>query len=282
MSNRLSDLTRKQKGLITLTTDFGLQDSYVAQMKGIISGINPEARMIDVSHSIPPQSLLQAACLLPDLLSSFPQGSIHLVVVDPGVGSSRRLLAAEIKGQGFVLPDNGLLDLVLKETKSEEAQIVEISNSSFWRKTVSNTFHGRDIMSPVAAHWSLGVKLEEFGQPLTSPPETLNMPEPEITKNELQGRVIYIDHFGNVITNLRKHHLEKWTKDNNLQEQNLFLEFGSHRFKGIHQSYSDSPLHEPVLLWGSSGYLELAINGGHAAEHYQLTLLQKLVINTNW
>ena len=159
--------------LITFTTDFGLSDSYVAQVKGAILTIAPEALVIDVTHTIPPQDCGVAAAVLADAIGTFPAGTIHLIVVDPGVGTRRRAVAVEARGQRdagelrFVAPDNGVLTRVLESRTVSRA--VQLTESRFWRPSVSQTFHGRDVFGPVAAHWSRGVDLAEFGPPLDTP-----------------------------------------------------------------------------------------------------------------
>jgi len=255
--------------IISLTTDFGEQDSYVAQMKGVILGITPNVQIIDVTHHIAPQSILQAACLLPDLAHSFPEGSLHVVVVDPGVGSNRRILAVEADGQRFIAPDNGLLDLVMNDATS--VNMVELTNQSFWRQPVSNTFHGRDIMAPVAAHWSQGARLHELGAPLESEPVALSLNQPILTGESLSGEVIHIDHFGNVITNIKPQHLKQLTDTDPANEMQCMVSIGSHCFNGIQSTYSEVEIGKPVLLWGSSHFLELAVNGGHAKSQFKIS-----------
>jgi len=261
--------TGVHSGIITLTTDFGDHDSYVAQMKGIILGLAPDIRIIDVTHQIAPQSILQAACILPDLANSFPWGSLHVVVVDPGVGSNRRILAVEADGQRFIAPDNGLLDLVMHAATC--VSIVELTNRSFWRQPVSNTFHGRDIMAPVAAHWVQGATLHELGTPLETEPVALNLSQPILNEQTLKGEVIHIDHFGNVITNIKPQHLDQLTNTDSTNKFNFVVSIGSFNFTGIQSTYSSVEIGEPVLLWGSAHFLELAVNGGHAASQFNVS-----------
>src|SRR5262245_4598333 len=150
--------------LVTLTTDFGTCDSYVAQMKGVILGIAPQARLVDVTHAIPPQDVARGAHVLEEIAGAFPPDTIHLAVVDPGVGSDRVLLAAEAAGQRFLAPNNGLLSLVFD--RWPPSRIHRLAVARFWRRSVAPTFHGRDILAPVAAHWSLGTDPAAFGPPL--------------------------------------------------------------------------------------------------------------------
>lgn len=186
--------------IITLTTDFGTRGGYVAQMKGAILSICPAATLVDVSHDIPPQDIEEAAWLLGDLVSAFPPHAIHLVVVDPGVGTQRRLLAIATSQGRFVGPDNGVLDPV---TEMETARrIVVLDDPRWWRSDVSHTFHGRDVLGPVAAHWAAGTPLEALGSS-TPHLNRLALPAPVLERDRLIGQIVRIDAFGNLITNIR-------------------------------------------------------------------------------
>lgn len=247
--------------LITLTTDFGTVDSYVAQMKGVMLGINPDARFIDITHDIPPQSILRAALLLPEVVATFPVGTFHLLVVDPGVGSTRDILAAEIAGHYVIAPDNGLLDPLCRAHAPE--RLFKLTHDRYWRNGVSSTFHGRDIMSPALAHWSRGVALEELGEPLDHPPRSLDMPTPEISADEVQGTIMYADHFGNLVSNIRRDDVRHGDRVPVIR-----LERAGHlRFRatGIRRTYADVPVEAGLVLWGSHGYLEVGLNAGSAA-----------------
>ncbi|MCX5999303.1 MAG: SAM-dependent chlorinase/fluorinase, partial [Chloroflexi bacterium] len=205
---------------ITLTTDFGLQDAYVAAMKGVILGINPDAAIVDICHTIRPQNIAQAAFVLSTACSYFPKDTIHVLVVDPEVGSPRRAVVLKTEDAFFVAPDNGLLSYVVLGSLLPEAgtvegvtplpsrwQAVEITSPRFWRQPVSSTFHGRDIFAPVAAHLSLGVPLKQFGSAIRSL-RVLPVPRPHPGEaGELVGHVLHIDGFGNVITDLREEDL---------------------------------------------------------------------------
>ncbi|MEZ6045875.1 MAG: SAM-dependent chlorinase/fluorinase [Planctomycetaceae bacterium] len=249
--------------LITLTTDFGTADSYVAQMKGILLGIQPQARLVDVTHEIPPQDVLRAALMLPELIEAFPKGTYHLIVVDPGVGTSRKILAAEINDQRFIAPDNGLLDPLLK--RYPKSTLYELTNSKYWRESVCSTFHGRDIMAPAIANWSRGVSLQDLGSELNSIVE-LDLPQPQVTDSQVIGTILYVDHFGNLVSNIRREHLKSFEK--RTADPLIRLERdGSLRFidSGISQTYADPLPGHGLILWGSSGYLEVALHGGDAA-----------------
>src|SRR5580692_7587559 len=217
--------------LITLTTDFGITDSYVAQMKGAILSIAPDAILIDVTHKIPPQDCAVAAAVLADAVGALPAGTIHLVVVDPGVGTPRRAIAVEARGEQdeaplrFVAPDNGVLTRVLEARPTVRA--VELRERRFWRPTVSQTFHGRDVFGPVAAHWSRGIDIAEFGPPLESPIIKLSLPEPTCEGLTLRGEVIRTDAFGNLITNIPATRLPE------ADRPRLMVEIGTQRIVGI-------------------------------------------------
>jgi S-adenosylmethionine hydrolase len=250
--------------LITLTTDFGLSDSYVAQMKGAILTIAPDAILIDVTHKIPPQDCAVASAVLADAVGAFPAGTIHLVVVDPGVGTDRRAVAVEARGASdagdlrFVAPDNGVLTRVLEGRTARRA--VHLADPRYWRPSVSHTFHGRDVFGPVAAHWSRGVDLAEFGPPLDSPLIKLSLPEPSRKGRNLCGEVVRTDAFGNLITNIAAAQLPE------ADRPRLTVEIGTQRIVGISRAYQDRPAGELVAVIGSSGMLEIAVCCGHAGE----------------
>ena len=202
------------RAIITLTTDFGTDDAYVAAMKGVILEINPEATIVDISHSIEPQNISQGAFVFSTAYSYFPQDTVHLVVVDPGVGGPRRAIILETNNAIFVAPDNGVLSYVIQASVKKrlfkpalmklppELEAFEITNSKFWRHPVSSTFHGRDIFAPVAAHVSLGKPLNELGQPIASV-NVIALPRPRTDAvGNLVGHILHIDHFGNLITDI--------------------------------------------------------------------------------
>jgi|HubBroStandDraft_6_1064221.scaffolds.fasta_scaffold168765_2 S-adenosylmethionine hydrolase len=244
--------------IITLTTDFGLSDSYVAQMKGVMLSIAPEATLVDVTHQVFRQDCAAASAILADAVGAFPPGTIHLVVVDPGVGSKRRAVAVETIGPRFVAPDNGVLTGVLQNFAVRRA--VQLAERRFWRADVSRTFHGRDIFGPVAAHWSRGVDLSEFGPSLTAPLVALPADRPVIAGDEIQGRIVRTDSFGNLITNIDESMLS------HLGRNRLVVELGAQQIKGISQFYGEKSPGELLALFGSSGRLEIAVCQGHAGE----------------
>jgi len=247
---------------ITLLTDFGLEDSYVAQMKGVIAGINPQAVVLDITHAIPPQDIEQAARVLADAYSAFPAGTIHVIVVDPGVGSRRRALAAEWSGHRFVCPDNGILSFLPDPLPST---VVQLDQPRWWRPQLSNTFHGRDLFAPVAAAWSCGRSLHELGSPLTDPIVRLNPPAPtRVSRPDgaiVTGRIVARDHFGNLITNIPPALLPE-TKHLRIEVDGQVLA------ERLCACYAEGRPGECLALWNSSGWLEIAIVNGDAAARW--------------
>ncbi len=255
--------------IITFLTDFGSRDTYVGQMKGIALGIHPDVQLIDLSHEIPPHQILLGAFAWHDAIAAFPPATIHVGVVDPGVGSTRRLVAAEIGEHRFVCPDNGLLSVVLRRSDVRRAVNLEIPR--WWRSTVSNTFHGRDILTPVAAAWSLGHDLSEFGSAINDPLMTLPLSEVARGRNSLSGVVINTDRFGNLITNIESSDLPP-------NPASLQLEIGAFRINGITGCYADVDPGEPLALIGSTGRLEISIRDGSAADELQADSGRRIVI----
>jgi S-adenosylmethionine hydrolase len=240
--------------LITLLTDFGTADHYVGAMKGVMACICPEARFVDITHDIEPYAIADAAFTLGQSWQYYPKGTIHLVVVDPGVGSTRRPILAEVGGHNFVAPDNGVLTMVLA---SDPIAIVrQITNQRYFRNPVSQTFHGRDIFAPVAAHLASGVPAVEFGDRIDDP---VRLPFHDLQNPDgsCDGAVLRIDRFGNIITSLRADLAE--TKESGC------LEIGSRFVTRLAASYSEVEPGSLFLIRGSSGFLEISINQGNAA-----------------
>lgn len=241
--------------IITLTTDFGIDSPYVAEMKGVIYTMNPRASVVDISHAIPAQDIRQGALVLAQTTRWFPPGTIHIAVVDPGVGSSRGIIYAEIEGQHYILPDNGLLSSVLGGLADSTAPstMVAIENRQYWRADISKTFHGRDIMAPVAAHLSLGLDPMLLGSP-RSEITLLRWPEAKVLAAKIQGEVISIDSFGNLVTNITAEMLSPIPNP-----EQVAIHCDEHETVGIWRTYSDQPPMTLMALVGSSGKLELAI-----------------------
>ncbi|MBW2039493.1 MAG: SAM-dependent chlorinase/fluorinase [Deltaproteobacteria bacterium] len=241
------------KGIITLLTDFGWGDGYIGAMKGVILRINPRCLIVDVAHEISPHDVMGAALVLGQIYPYFPQGTIHVVVVDPGVGGVRKPLVLETKRYLFVGPDNGVFDLVLKREKGIRAY--KLIEKRFFLTQVSQTFHGRDIFAPVAAHLSLGVLPGEMGPALNCEDlAALNIPSPLQEGETLQGEVIYIDHFGNLITNISQEVLREFAPDEMVK-----IEIGTEEIKGLTSSYAEGGEGEIIALWGSGGFLEISL-----------------------
>jgi S-adenosylmethionine hydrolase len=247
--------------IITLTTDFG-DGRYVAQVKGVLLSLCRDATIVDVTHELPPQDLLAAAYLLCDVIPSFPEGTIHLAVIDPGVGSSRRALALRGGGlaQGHFLigPDNGIFTRFL-----EGAQAFELNDPKFHRPNVSSVFHGRDIFAPAAAALANGIALDGFGPRVTNPLR-LELPAVQRDGDEACGLALYADHFGNVITNIEAPALPP------AGDEGLRVEIGWAKIDTLSRTYSDVRPGEMLALIGSTGRLEIAVREGSAAERLGL------------
>lgn len=244
--------------IITLTTDFGTDSPYVAAMKGVILSINPDVTIVDLTHAIHPQNIREGAVILHDIARQFPDDTIHVAVVDPGVGTNRAILAARIERWTFIAPDNGLLSLLTSEVEPE--QVVRLQNDTYWRKPVSATFHGRDIMAPVAAHLSLGVSLDELGT-LSETFHQLDWPRAVVQENRVDGLVREVDSFGNLITNISVSMLAGYPTDTR-----ACIVCGIYETWGVYHAYGDQPRGTLIALIGSNGFLELAIVGESASE----------------
>jgi S-adenosylmethionine hydrolase len=257
-------------GIITITTDFGLSDGYVAAMKGAILDINPELNLVDICHDIKPQNISQAAFVLSTAYPFFPKKTIHLVVVDPGVGTERRAIILRTPLADFVAPDNGVLSYVIEhftgqpvtddsnvwQTKVRpEVEVVALTEPRFWRTPVSPTFHGRDIFAPVAAFLSLGFPPINFGKAITSV-TMLPLPHPHrALDGSVLGHILHIDGFGNLITDIRGEDLPETAGP-------LNIEIGRHAISGLSRAYAEGK--GLLVLIGSSGYLEISLKGGSA------------------
>lgn len=245
--------------VITLTTDFGTTDTYVAQMKGVIAGIALDARVIDATHGIPPQDILAGAIALDALVDAFPDGTIHVAVVDPGVGSDRAAVAVKTERFTLVGPDNGLFTMVLD--RYPPTAIVSLTNTDYHRDKVSQTFHGRDIFAPAAAHLANGVPIKQLGEPATTLVH-LNIPQPEVSPDGLIALTLTADHFGNLITNLTRDRYDQWLVSTGSQSATVSVK--KHKIGPVRQTYAEVQPGEPVAYFGSSGRLELAIRNGSA------------------
>jgi len=246
--------------VVTLLSDFGSQDHYVACMKGIITQIAPEATIIDISHDVPPHDVIHAAFLIDQVWDWFGPQTVHVAVVDPGVGTSRRILAARYNGRCIVAPDNGLVSLVHHRLQVEEVRVV--ANERLLGESRSRTFHGRDILAPVGAHLARGMPLAHVG-PMADHLEVLRLPEPaRQADGSLHGEILHVDRFGNLISNISASHLALLGP-----ARDRCTVFLADRCIGpIRATYAEVGPGQPLALIGSTGRLEIAVNQGSAAE----------------
>jgi S-adenosylmethionine hydrolase len=243
--------------LITLTTDFGEGSSYVAAMKGVILSINPLVRLVDLSHAVPPQDIRHGAIVLAEVTPLFPSGTLHIAVVDPGVGTARPIVYAEIGAQRYICPDNGLLSRLAAREKP--TKIRTLTDQRWFRQPVAPTFHGRDIMAPAAAQVSLGLDPDELGPPQA---ELAAMDWPGAIKlaNRIDGQVTAIDSFGNLVTNITRDMLAGVPRD-----ESVGVHCDEHETRGIFSAYAEQPAMTLIALVGSNDCLELAIVDDSAA-----------------
>ena len=254
--------------LIALLTDFGTRDYYVGAMKGVILGINPRATIVDITHEIGPQNIQSAAFVLRACYRDFPVGTIFLCVVDPGVGSKRRGIIVGSKDHYFVGPDNGVLSLALAREKIQAVH--QITNEQLFLRPLSNTFHGRDVFAPVAAKLSNGLALGKVGATIKKFVK-LNWPEARRTADSMKGEIVYIDRFGNAITNMRNGRFTSMGKSS----CEIFLK--DKRLCSLQEFYQAVAHGAPVAVRGSSGFLELAANGDSAAKKFKLKVGQAVI-----
>jgi S-adenosylmethionine hydrolase len=244
-------------------TDFGLKDGNVGVMKGVIWRIAPQAQIADLSHLIGPQNVPEAALILSRQAPYFPDGAIHVVVVDPGVGTQRRPIAARAGAYFFVGPDNGVLTLLLERAESEgrEVEIVHLDRPEFWLPQVSHVFHGRDIFAPAAGHLAAGVPLGALGTRIQDPVR-LRLPGPERTPGGLRGEIIHVDHFGNLSTNIRVEHLGE-------PGAGILVRLRGAEIQGMVRTFGERAPGELVALYGSSGNLIVSVVNGSAEVNLQ-------------
>ena len=245
--------------LITLMTDFGYEDTFVGVMKGVIAGICPAARVIDLTHAIPRFDVVQAAFRLHEAFPSFPKGTVHVVVVDPGVGSDRRIAAMRSAGHFFIAPDNGALALI--EQKHGADALVEVTSTEKFLPQISASFHGRDIFAPVAAHLAAGLPLPELG-PVLHRLQPLDIPKVEVAGDgSITGVVLWCDHFGNLITNIRGDSIKEGWPGGELK-----VHLAGRVIDGLSKTYADVSAGELLAMIGSFGALEIAARLGSARE----------------
>ena len=258
-----------RSGIISLLTDFGTRDGYVAAMKAVVLGIHPAARLVDVSHDVEPQDVQSGAFLLCHHSRLFPPGTAHLAVVDPGVGTARRLLAVQSGEQIYLAPDNGLLDFCLD---SEVRSAVEITDSRFWRCPVAPTFHGRDILAPVAAYVAAGLPLGELG-PATTLERRLPRWSASFDPEGVVGQVVYVDSFGNLITNITSSNLGAVGPASDLEVSLEDKVIGA-----VNPTYGTARPGAVVAVVGGFDRLEIALFRGSASVHFGVGLGAKVMV----
>jgi S-adenosylmethionine hydrolase len=250
--------------IITILSDFGTDDEYVGVMKGVMLSICPAVSIVDITHRIDPQDIQQAAYLIPSYYHFFPEGTVHIVVVDPGVGSQRNILAVEHRKHFFIAPDNGVLTLLLNAEESD--MIIRVDNADYFLESPSSTFHGRDIFAAVSAYVSCNTELDELGARINVEDivrlEGLNCRISET--GELIGKIVSIDRFGNLITNIDAISLSAFCRTD--PQKRPQIQIGSFVICGLSNTYSDATPAAVLALIGSRSYLEIAVNGGNAAK----------------
>lgn len=250
--------------IIALLTDFGTKDYFVGAMKGVILSINKKANIVDITHEISAQNIRQAAFTIRACYREFPKKTIFTTVVDPGVGSNRRAILVETKDYFFIAPDNGLLSFLFNEKKY--FRVYEITNEKYFRHPVSRTFHGRDIFSPAAAHLSNGIAAKEFGAEITDFVSFAETKPRKISENEIEAEIINVDRFGNLVTNLKKEDLP----------EDFTVEINEKRIEKLQNYFAESETGEIFMLFGSSGFLEIAAFQNSAAKMLETEIGGKL------
>jgi hypothetical protein len=245
------------QGPITLTTDFGTADHFVGTMKGVILAIAPRAQIVDITHEIPPFDLTGAAFSIAQAWRYFSKGSIHVVVVDPGVSITRRPILCEAEGHFFIAPDNGVLSMIYDSARHK---VRTISNPKLFLKKVSKTFHGRDVFAPSAAHLSTGIAPAKFGKPIQDPVRNLLLKPTPLSPHHWSGVVLKTDRFGNLITNF---HIDEFP---DAAKRPIQLQAGTKRITKLVQTYAEAAPNELVAIVGSSGYIEVVKNQASAAK----------------
>ncbi|MBY0503209.1 MAG: SAM-dependent chlorinase/fluorinase [Bryobacteraceae bacterium] len=248
--------------ILTLTTDFGLHDHFVATMKGVILGLCPTARLVDITHDIAPFEISEGAFTLMEAWQAFPKKTIHVGVVDPGVGSARRPILVEAGGHYFVGPDNGLFAMIYGPLldRGEPVRVRHLTNEAYFRQPLSRTFHGRDIFAPVAAHLASGVTPAKFGPRIDDFLKIHNFWPTRTSKRLWTGQVLKIDRFGNLISNFSE------AEFGEIKTRPFALNIGTEKIQRLALNYAEVPFGEPVAIIGSSGFVEVCVNQGHAAK----------------
>lgn len=253
--------------IVTLTTDFGQAGGYVGAVKGVLLGIAPQVKIVDITHQISPFNILEGALVLNSFYRFFPRGTIHLVVVDPGVGGKRKGILVRTDDYFFVGPDNGLFSLIYEKERIRE--IVNLTNSKYFLGKPSSTFHARDIFVSVSAYLSLGVKPEEFGPPAEECFK-LKLPQPVKKKNRLTGEIVYIDNFGNLVTNIEANSIAK--------AKRIQIRIKNRKINHLNSFYEQEKKGKFLALIGSSNFLEIAVSQGSAQKLLKAETGDKITI----
>jgi len=253
--------------IVTLTTDFGQAGSYAGAVKGVLLGINPELRIVDITHEISPFNILEGALLLNSFYQFFPSGTIHLVVVDPGVGGKRKGILVRTDDYFFVGPDNGVFSFIYDQEKVRG--MINLTNSEYFLGKPSSTFHARDIFAPVSAYLSLGINPEEFGPPAEECLK-LKLPQPVQKKNRLTGEIVYIDNFGNLVTNIEANSIAK--------ARRIQIRIKNKKLNRLNLFYEQEKKGKLLALIGSSNFLEIAVNQGDAQKLLKAKTGDKITI----
>ena len=243
--------------IVTLTTDFGLSDHFAGVMKGVILSIQPQAQIVDITHDVNPQEIMEGAFVVSEMYRWFPKKTVHVVVVDPGVGASRRPVLVEAAGQYFAGPDNGVFWMLIER---EKHKVRALTNEKYFLHPVSDTFHGRDIFAPVAAHLAKGVPPARFGRLIDDYYRGVPTAPSRIGRRIWSGAVLKVDHFGNLITNFRAEEFPE------LRLRPFVMRIGTREVSSLVRTFAAAGAGEPALVTGSSGYLEVVVNRGSAAK----------------
>src|SRR4030043_768563 len=260
-----------KKPIITLLTDFGTKDHYVASMKGVILSINPRCLPIDITHQVNPHDIREGAFILANAYSYFPKGTIHLSVVDPGVGGIRKPILIVTPHHFFIGPDNGLFTLVAQREKVKK--VVVLTEQKYFLPKLSTTFHGRDIFAPVAAHLSLGIKPDAFGYEIDSV-KRLGFETPVVKEGKLLGKIFHIDTFGNLISNIDEKIFVRFTMGHP-----YVISVGKRKIHCLGKGYWEGKKGEPIALFGSSGLLEISINKGNAQKALKVKRGDRVIVS---
>jgi S-adenosylmethionine hydrolase len=260
--------------IITLLTDFGTKDHYVASMKGVILNMNPRCLLIDITHQVSSHDIREGGFILANAYSHFPKGTIHLAVVDPGVGGARKPVLLVTQNYFFVGPDNGLFSMISQ--KESVNQIIMLDKKKYHLSEVSTTFHGRDVFAPVAAHLSMGVKPNALGHRIDSL-LWLGFEDPFIKEGKLSGEILHVDAFGNLVSNIEKGRLLRFLKG-----RPFLIRAGRKTIRGLKKGYWEGKNDEPIALFGSSGFLEISVREGNAQKVLKMKRGDPLEISTKF